>query len=99
MIFSNRSCATGLSLWRRVGAAFLCLLIAAPLAMHAAEPGKATPLPALVSPWDLHPLKVKDAQYSCAVFARLPHDVEAFDYYTDAQHSIKDEKRYAAYNA
>jgi poly(beta-D-mannuronate) lyase len=25
--------------------------------------------------------------------------VEAFDYYSDAQHSIKDEKRYAAYNA
>jgi len=75
------------------------LLIAAPLAVHAEGPGKASPLPALVSPWDLHAVKIKDGQYSCAVVATLPHDVEASDYYTDAQHSIKDEKRYAAYNA
>jgi len=54
---------------------------------------------ALVSPWDLNPARVKAGGYGCPDVSTLPHDVEAFDYYSDAQHSIKDDARYAAYNA
>ena len=62
--------------------------------MSAAEAGAS-----LVSPWDLHGVKAKQGKYSCPIVATLPHDVEAFDYYTDAKHSIIDPKRYAAYKA
>jgi poly(beta-D-mannuronate) lyase len=52
---------------------------------------------ALLSPWDLRTIKVNDGKYSCPTVSTLPHDVEAFDYYSDDKHSIKDQKRYAAY--
>lgn len=52
---------------------------------------------ALLSPWDLRTIKVNDGKYSCPAVPTLPHDVDAFDYYSDAKHSIKDPKRYAAY--
>ncbi len=52
----------------------------------------------LRSPWDLRPVKLRDAKYSCPNVPTLPHDVEASDYYSDTNHSIKDPKRYAAYN-
>ena len=82
------------------GAIALCLLISVPPAMHGAETGAAASTPvALISPWDLRPVKVKDGKYSCPNVATLPHNVEAFDYYSDDQHSVKDEKRYAAYSA
>ena len=87
-------------LGQSVSAPALCLLISVPLAMRGAEPGAVASAPAaLLSPWDLHPVKIKDERYSCPAVATLPHDVEATDYYSDAQHSIKDEKRYAAYTA
>lgn len=85
------------SLARRViAAATFCTLLSGPFAMSAVAAGAAA---SLVSPWDLHGVKVKDGKYSCPTVATLPHDVDAFDYYTDAKHSIIDPKKYAAYNA
>ena len=90
---------------RMAGALAVCVLIGGAPELKAAgavgatgavEAGKAA---ALVSPWDVHPVKMKAGNYSCATVATLPHDVVAFDYYSDAQHSVKDDKRYAAYTA
>ena len=53
----------------------------------------------LRSPWDLKPVKVTDASYSCAKPVVLPKDIVAADFYSDAKHSIIDEKRKAAYDA
>ncbi len=55
----------------------------------------------LKSPWDLHPVTAvgTDKPYTCPQAAPLPKDIVAFDYYSDAKHSVVDEKRYAAYQA
>lgn len=53
----------------------------------------------LLSPWDLRTVKVNGGKYSCPNGPTLSHDIKAFDYYSDDKHSVKDEKRYAAYNA
>lgn len=53
----------------------------------------------LQSPWDVHPVKVSDASYHCAKVEALPHDIVASDFYSDAKHSVIDEKRKAAYDA
>jgi poly(beta-D-mannuronate) lyase len=52
----------------------------------------------LRSPWDLHPVKVTQAAYSCPSPAALPHDVAASDFYSDPKHSVIDPKRWDAYN-
>lgn len=80
------------------GAAALCLLLGIPSGLSAAPP-EPVKTGALLSPWDMQPVKVKEGAYSCPAVATLPHDVVAFDYYSDSQHSIKDDKRYAAYTA
>jgi len=59
----------------------------------------AEPLKSLKSPWDLKPVKVSDVSYHCAKVDALPHDIEASDFYSDAKHSVIDEKRKAAYDA
>jgi poly(beta-D-mannuronate) lyase len=76
-------------------------MLGVPLTLSAAAPAPAAAATVgdLLSPWDLHPVKVKDGKYSCPNISTLPHDVEASDYYSDDQHSIKDQKRYAAYTA
>ena len=81
---------------RFAGAVMLCGLLGGPLTMDAAASGSAA---ALLSPWDLHPVKATNGKYSCPTVATLPHDVDAFDYYSDARHSVIDPKRYAAYTA
>jgi poly(beta-D-mannuronate) lyase len=53
----------------------------------------------LLSPWDAKTVPVRDASYSCPVLKALPKDIEASDYYSDAKHSVIDEKRKAAYDA
>jgi len=62
----------------------------------AAWAGVAAPLK---SPWDVKPVKVSDAGFRCAKVDALPHDVVASDFYSDAKHSVIDEKRKAAYDA
>jgi poly(beta-D-mannuronate) lyase len=52
----------------------------------------------LRSPWDLHPVKVRQEGYSCPSTQPLAVDITASDYYSDAKHSIPDPKRQAAYN-
>jgi poly(beta-D-mannuronate) lyase len=69
-----------------------CVFLTATCA-HAVAPS-AQPLR---SPWDLHPPSLTDARYSCPQLAPLPHDIVAFDYYSDSRHSIIDPTRYAAY--
>jgi poly(beta-D-mannuronate) lyase len=75
------------------------MLIGGPLTLHAAGAVASGAAGPLLSPWDLHPVAAKDGKYSCPTVATLPHDVDAFDYYSDAKHSIIDQKRYEAYNA
>jgi poly(beta-D-mannuronate) lyase len=58
-------------------------------AAHAAAP--------LRSPWDLQPVAVTDASYSCPALTVLPKDIVASDFYSDAKHSVIDPKRQAAY--
>lgn len=53
----------------------------------------------LRSPWDERPVKVTTAGYTCDVPAALPKDIAAYDFYSDAKHSVIDPARYAAYNA
>ena len=73
--------------------AVLCAMVLLPsLAM-------AAPSTALLSPWDERPVKVTAAGYSCDVPPALPKDIVAYDFYSDAQHSVIDPTRYAAYNA
>jgi poly(beta-D-mannuronate) lyase len=64
-------------------------------AAHAAKP----PHPALRSPWDAHPVALTTAPYTCSLVAPMPHDIVAYDYYSDSKHSIIDPTRYAAYQA
>jgi len=45
---------------------------------------------ALRSPWDLRPVAVTDAPYTCPAAAQLPHDFVTNSYYTDKHHSIID---------
>lgn len=67
----------------------------------AARPARAAKRPAqsLRSPWDLDPVKLTQAKYDCPTLAPLPHDVVAYDYYSDAKHSVTDPARHAAYEA
>ena len=53
----------------------------------------------LRSPWDLHPVALTDTKYDCPTVAALPHDIVAYDYYSDSKHSIIDPARYTAYQA
>lgn len=53
----------------------------------------------LRSPWDLHPVTLTSAKFDCPSLAPLPHDIVAYDYYSDAKHSITDPARHAAYEA
>jgi poly(beta-D-mannuronate) lyase len=53
----------------------------------------------LVSPWDAHPPHLHDTPFACNVPAPLPKDIVAYDFYSDAKHSIIDPTRYAAYAA
>jgi poly(beta-D-mannuronate) lyase len=55
--------------------------------------------PALASPWDTHTVALTDAAYDCPTLAAMPHDIVAYDYYSDAKHSIIDPTRHAAYQA
>ena len=52
---------------------------------------------ALRSPWDVHPVKGKDARYECGKDIDLPHDITLADYYSDAKHSIIDPARHTAW--
>ena len=53
----------------------------------------------LRSPWDLHPVAITNAKYACPQIPTLPHNIVAFDYYSDSRHSIIDPTRHAAYEA
>ena len=53
----------------------------------------------LRSPWDLKPVRVKDATYSCPTIKPLPVDIDASSFYTDDQHSKIDPKLLEKYNA
>jgi poly(beta-D-mannuronate) lyase len=53
----------------------------------------------LRSPWDVKPVTVKAASYSCPALKALPKDIEASDFYSDAKHSVIDDARFAAYRA
>src|SRR5665213_1367159 len=67
--------------------------VAAVIACGAAVAGAAP----LRSPWDARVVKVSDGSYSCPALKPLPKDIAASDYYTDAKHSVIDQKRLAAY--
>lgn len=92
--FSGRRFGSGTT----IAAATLVLLIGATSNLHAAPPASVQ-TSALLSPWDQRPATAKEGKYSCPQVPTLPHDVVAFDYYSDPQHSIKDDKRYTAYIA
>jgi poly(beta-D-mannuronate) lyase len=53
----------------------------------------------LLSPWDAKAAPVREASYSCPALKALPKDIVASDFYSDAKHSVIDEKREAAYKA
>ncbi|HTY85143.1 MAG TPA: alginate lyase family protein [Silvibacterium sp.] len=53
----------------------------------------------LRSPWDLHPVTLTSAKYDCPTVQTLPHDIVAYDYYSDSKHSVIDPARHAAYQA
>ncbi len=53
----------------------------------------------LHSPWDTHPVVLTAAPYACSQVAPMPHDIVAFDYYSDPKHSVIDPTRYAVYQA
>jgi poly(beta-D-mannuronate) lyase len=53
----------------------------------------------LRSPWDAKTVEVKAGSYSCPALKPLPKDIEASDFYSDAKHSVVDEKKKAAYEA
>jgi poly(beta-D-mannuronate) lyase len=72
------------------------LLLAAICAAHCLAQ---VPSQTLVSPWDIHPPHPHDTPYACNVPAPLPKDIVAYDFYSDAKHSIIDPTRYAAYTA
>jgi poly(beta-D-mannuronate) lyase len=80
---------------RTLGLAFACCIcLVAPHAHAAKHTAKS-----LRSPWDLHRFSLSDAKYECPTVASLPHDIVAYDYYSDSRHSIIDPTRYAAYQA
>jgi poly(beta-D-mannuronate) lyase len=79
------------------GAALVCAIAAcvfAPFASAAKHPEQP-----LRSPWDLQPVTLTAAKYDCPAQATLPHDIVAYDYYSDAKHSIIDPARHTAYEA
>jgi poly(beta-D-mannuronate) lyase len=78
---------------RTAFSATLLCAAAISLSAHAAKPA----LPALASPWDTHPVALTAAPYICSPVAPMPHDIVAYDYYSDSKHSIIDPTRYAAY--
>ncbi|SPE23391.1 Poly(Beta-D-mannuronate) lyase [Candidatus Sulfotelmatomonas gaucii] len=91
---------------RRRGAALVvaslaCVLCATAAAKpaHAAKNADKHAAQSLRSPWDLHPVTLTSAKYDCPTLPPLPHDIVAYDYYSDAKHSITDPKRHAAYQA
>lgn len=71
-----------------------CIFAASPRAL-VAGPGPAP----LRSPWDMHAVAPNDTKYSCPQLPVLPHDIVAYDYYSDSKHSITDPVRHAAYQA
>ena len=54
---------------------------------------------ALRSPWDIHPVRLGNMPYACSLPVALPKDIVAYDFYSDAKHSVIDPTRYAAYKA
>jgi poly(beta-D-mannuronate) lyase len=87
---------------RHPGAAFdLATLVCAISVAIAVMPAHAArhPEQPLRSPWDLHPVTLTAAKYDCTAIARLPHNIVAYDYYSDSKHSIIDPARHAAYQA
>lgn len=78
-------------------AALLCAATVC-LTVHTAHAAKPL-LAALRSPWDTHPVALTAAPYACSPVAAMPHDIVAYDYYSDSKHSIIDPTRYAAYQA
>lgn len=87
--FTRHSCLLAIS-WTSALFFFLAVLASA------ASPASSGDLR---SPWDERPVKVTSAGYACDVPAALPKDIVAYDFYSDAKHSVIDPARYAAYNA
>ncbi len=80
---------------RPLPVALVCLIcFVAPLAGAAKRNEQS-----LRSPWDLHSVAPTEAKYDCPAVTALPHDIVAYDYYSDSKHSIIDPARYAAYQA
>ena len=73
------------------------LIFTSPFALPAAH--AASKNSALRAPWDLHHVALNDTKYSCPQLAPLPHDIVAYDYYSDSKGSIIDPARHAAYEA
>lgn len=86
---------------RRVASIVIASIGCAICACGAAKPAHAAKHQAqsLRSPWDLHPVTLTESKYDCPSLAPLPHDIVAYDYYSDAKHSITDPTRHAAYEA
>ncbi|MFZ1940669.1 MAG: alginate lyase family protein [Terracidiphilus sp.] len=80
---------------RLFAAALACIVCLVEPSAHAAR----SRAQSLLSPWDLHPVSLTDAKYDCPTVTALPHDIVAYDYYSDSKHSIIDPTRYAAYQA
>ena len=72
-------------------------LIVSMLLLCGAGAAVAQPAEALRSPWGERPVKVEAGSYACSLPGALPKDIVLSDYYSDAKHSVKDAKRYAAY--
>ena len=51
----------------------------------------------LQSPWDLHPVALTQAAYSCPAAPRLPRDLNVNSYYSDSHHSIVDTAKQKTY--
>jgi len=69
------------------------------LALLVVVVGSARAASPLLSPWDAHPPAPHPAPYACPSPPALPHDIVAYDFYSDSKHSVIDPKRYAAYKA
>jgi poly(beta-D-mannuronate) lyase len=84
---------------RQKAVAATVLIVASSFCLTAPRVHAASHAAPLRSPWDLHPVAPNDAKYSCPQLVTLPHNIVAYDYYSDPQHSITDPVRHAAYEA
>ncbi|MGB7264058.1 MAG: alginate lyase family protein [Terracidiphilus sp.] len=84
---------------RPIGSSVSAIALVAVCACLAAPAAQARAKESLRSPWDQHPVALTGEKYSCPQVPTLPHNIVAYDYYSDSKHSIIDPARHTAYAA